>query len=88
MTAKVLMSQQRYEEALQHLRVVREGAPTEASVYMLMGKLCKKLDRLDEAMQHYTTALDLAPKEGNMIKAAIEKLHSAATDGTDDEGGL
>lgn len=30
----------------------------------------------DEAMLHFTTALDMGPKDANMIKSAIDKLDS------------
>jgi hypothetical protein len=38
-----------------------------------MGRLCKKLNRLDEAVQHFTAAQDLNPKD-NAVRAALERL--------------
>lgn len=44
-----------------------------------MGKICKKLGMLDEAMACFDAALDLQPpsSDTNLIKAAIEKLRVA-----------
>ena len=64
----------RYDEALVELRAVSDRAPREASVHFLMGKVCKKLNRLDDAMMHFTFALDLEPKDNNLIKSAIDRL--------------
>jgi anaphase-promoting complex subunit 3 len=51
-------------------------APREASVLFHMGKICKKLGMLDEAMACFDAALDLQPpsSDTNLIKSAIEKL--------------
>ena len=44
---------------------------------MLMGQLYEKLKDKDNAMIHFTTALDLKPQEGgNLVKSAIDRLHS------------
>lgn len=54
-------------------------APREASVYFTMGKLYKKVGRLDDAMQHFCSALDLKPgaQDIALIKAAIDRLNIA-----------
>ena len=39
-----------------------------------MGKVCKKLGKLDDAMMRFTFALDLEPKDNNLIKSAIDRL--------------
>ena len=75
--AKVLQSMGRLEAALEELKAVRDRAPREASVHMLMGQLYEKLKDKDNAMIHFTTALDLKPQEGgNIVKSAIDRLHS------------
>jgi len=75
--ASVLMSEERYSEALDELEQLREVAPREASVYFLMGRIFKKLEMPNRAMLNFSTALDLKPSSAdvNSIKAAIEKLH-------------
>ena len=74
--ANVLIKLGRAEEALQQLRIVRDYVPRESSVRFLMGKVCKQLNRTDEAMRHFLTALDLNPKDANQIKAQLDKLDS------------
>ncbi|KAH8091968.1 hypothetical protein JL720_5544 [Aureococcus anophagefferens] len=73
--ANVLISLDKYEDALAELRAVSDHAPREASVHFLMGKVCK-LGRLDDAMMHFTFALDLEPKDNNAIKSAIDRLEA------------
>ena len=68
------MSLERYEEALASLLSVRDSAPREASVHFLIGKVHKKLGDNDAAMISFVRALDLDPKDNNLIKAAIDRL--------------
>jgi anaphase-promoting complex subunit 3 len=72
--ANVLISMDRHAEALEELEKVADHAPREASVHFFMGKVCKKLGKLDEAMMRFTFALDLEPKDNNLIKSAIDRL--------------
>lgn len=78
--ANVYFSLQRYQEALELLEQVRDFAPREASVHFLMGKVCKRLHRVNDAILHFTTTLDLNPKDKNVVKSAIDKLHSGDTE--------
>jgi anaphase-promoting complex subunit 3 len=55
--------------------MLRELEPKEPPIYFLLGKIYKKLDQPEKAIQHLTTALDLDSKNANFIKNAIEKLH-------------
>lgn len=55
--AKVLMSIERYEEALVELEVVRDNVPKESAVYFLMGKVrnenrcaVRRADRVQESV--------------------------------------
>ncbi|KAL3694345.1 hypothetical protein R1sor_007996 [Riccia sorocarpa] len=75
--ANVLMSEERYEDALTELEQLKEVAPRESSVFFLMGKIYKRLDLPERAMYHFCIALDLKPSttDVNLIKIAIEKLH-------------
>ncbi|GMH81154.1 hypothetical protein TL16_g08843 [Triparma laevis f. inornata] len=72
--ATVLISLERYPEALKSLYLVRDSAPREASVYFLIGNVHKKLGENDKAMVNFVMALDLDPKDNNLIKAAIDRL--------------
>lgn len=51
-------------------------APREASVYFQIGKIHRRLDRTEQALLYFSTALDLKPSSAdvNLIKSAIEKL--------------
>lgn len=72
--AKIWISMERYEDALSELERVRDNVPRESSVQYIMGNVCKKLGKIEQAMRCYMTALDLDPKDSNLIKAAIDKL--------------
>ena len=72
--ATIWMSMDKPNEALKELEKVRDAAPREASVHFHMGKVLKLLDRREEAMRCFLTALDLDPKDNNLIKAAIDRL--------------
>lgn len=75
--ANVLVSEGREEEALLELGALKEAIPKEASVFFQMGKIYKKLGRLDKAVAHFNIALDLKPSslDASLIKSAMEKLH-------------
>jgi len=83
--ANVLRTMECYEAALDELQSVRDSAPREASVHFLMGKICKQIGQREQAMIHFTTALDLDPKDANMIKLSIDKLDNSDIDDDDDE---
>jgi anaphase-promoting complex subunit 3 len=63
-----------YEESLKELRNVRDFAPREASVRFEIGKLCAKMQCLDEARANFFAAHDLDPKNGNLYKGYVDKL--------------
>ena len=60
--------------------------PKEAPVYIMMGKIEKKLGRQDLALQAFNTALELDPKDTNMVKNLIDKLDQSMD--MSDEGDL
>ena len=72
--ATIYSALHRPDEALAELKVVRDAAPREATVHFAMGKILKRLGRLDEAMKCFLTAMDLDPKDNQMIKSAMDKL--------------
>ncbi|XP_020526332.1 cell division cycle protein 27 homolog B isoform X2 [Amborella trichopoda] len=75
--ANILFSLGRFDEALKDLEQLKEFAPRESSVYALMGKVYKRLNRPEKAIFHFGSALDLKPcaTDAAAIKSAIEKLH-------------
>lgn len=74
--ATVLMSLEKYNEALQVLLELMAQVPKEAPIHIVIGKIYKKLGNVDKALQHFTKALDLDPKDTNMVKSLIDKIHS------------
>lgn len=73
--AQVLVSQENWLEALDELEFVRDAAPNIASVHMLIGQVCKSLNRRNQAMIHFVAALDLEGKESSSkVQAAIDDL--------------
>jgi anaphase-promoting complex subunit 3 len=72
--ALVYQALDRHEEALLELERVRDAAPREAQIHFSMGRLYKRMGRTERAMRCFLDALDLDPKDTNLIKAAIEKM--------------
>lgn len=72
--ALVYQSLERPQEALVELEKVRDAAPREAQIHFAMGRLHKRMGRIDKAMRCFLNALDLDPKDINLIKAAMEKM--------------
>jgi len=70
----VFQALERYEEALVELSKVRDAAPREAQIHFAMGRLHKRLGRTDKALRCFLDALDLDPKDTNLIKSAMEKM--------------
>ena len=69
-----------------HTDAVQDIAPREATVFFQMGRIYKKLGKVEAAMEHFNSALDLKPcsTDQHLIKSAIEKLH-VDDDEVDDE---
>ena len=76
--ANVLVALERYPEALTVLEDLLTQVPKEAPIHIVIGKIYKKLDQKDKALLHFNRALDLDPKDTNMVKSQIDKLHSNA----------
>ncbi|KAK6941605.1 hypothetical protein RJ641_026982 [Dillenia turbinata] len=74
--ANILVTLEKYDEALRVLEELKEYSPRESSVYALMGRIYKLQNMHEKAMLHYGHALDLKPSATDVatIKAAIEKL--------------
>lgn len=74
--ANILLSLERYDEALMNLDQLKECAPQETSVYALMGKIYKKLNMHEKAMFYFGLALDLKPPATDVaiIKVCIPAL--------------
>lgn len=75
--ARILVSMERFDDALEVLDELKEYAPHESSVYALIGKIYERRNAFDKAMHYFGFALDLKPPATDVatIKAAIEKMH-------------
>lgn len=84
--AVVLFSIGHLVEALQELESLKDIAPREPNLFFLLGKTCKRLGRIDQAMAHFCVALDLKPSSADIgvIKSQIEKLKLPDSDDSDD----
>lgn len=60
--------------------IVRNYAPKESSVSFLLGKVCKRMGRIEEALEHFTNAAFFSSKDNNTIKSEIERIKDADTD--------
>lgn len=72
--ATIYSTLNRLEDALAELEKVRDAVPREATVHFAMGKVWKRLGRSDVAMRCFLSAMDLDPKDSQMIKTALDKL--------------
>ena len=72
--ATIFTAINRPADALAELERVRDAAPREATVHFAMGKVLKRLNRPQEAMKCFLTAMDLDPKDNQLIKSAMDKL--------------
>jgi anaphase-promoting complex subunit 3 len=51
--------------------------PKEPPIPMLLGKIYKKLGKIDKAHLYFSQALDLESKDAQKIKGFIESLHNS-----------
>ena len=67
---------EKYEQALAELEKLRLMMPKEAPIPILMGKIYKKLNKIDRAHLFFNLALDLEPKDTQRIKSLIDSLQN------------
>lgn len=79
--AHVLLANRQLENALQELELVREQAPREPPVHIMMGQVCQQLGYIQDALRHFNTALVLDPKEAVSLKGALESLDEPLEEG-------
>jgi len=83
--ASALISLNQLEQALIILEELNVKVPRESPIHMLIARVYKKLGNIDKALHHYTTAMDLEPKEANRIRSLIDKLNRKTQDSLPDE---
>jgi tetratricopeptide (TPR) repeat protein len=72
--ANVLMVLNKLHEALKVLENLSINVPREAPIHIMIGKINKKLGDKDKALSHFNIAMDLDPKDSNMVKSLIDKI--------------
>ena len=75
--ANVLVQLEQYDASLIELDKLRILMPKEAPIPILIGKIYKKLGKIDKAHYYFNLALDLEAKDTQRIKGYIESLHSS-----------
>jgi len=74
--ANVLVQLEKYDDALRELEKLKLMMPKEAPIPILMGKIYKKLNKIEKALHYFTLALDLEPKDNQRIKSLIDSLQN------------
>eukprot|EP01017_Pseudomicrothorax_dubius_P032690 TRINITY_DN4303_c0_g1_i5.p1 TRINITY_DN4303_c0_g1~~TRINITY_DN4303_c0_g1_i5.p1 ORF type:complete len:332 (-),score=102.25 TRINITY_DN4303_c0_g1_i5:116-1111(-) len=74
--ANVLVRLGQFDLALKELDRLRLFMPRESPIPVLIGKIYKKLGKVDKAHHYFNLALDLENKENQKIKGLIESLHT------------
>ncbi|KAI9711567.1 MAG: anaphase-promoting complex subunit cdc27 [Bogoriella megaspora] len=72
--ARVLLHKRMPKLALEELAVLKDIAPDAANVHFLLGKTYKAISRKNDAIKHFTTAMNLDPKATPYIKEAMESF--------------
>ena len=75
--ANILVSLERFDEALENLEELKEYAPRESSVYALMGRIYKRRNMHDKAMLHFGLALDLKPSAADVATIKVPGFSSS-----------
>lgn len=69
--AKILVSLEKFDEALEVLDELKEYAPRESCIYAMIGKIYEKQKIYDAAILHFGLAIDLNP---NALDVAAVKV--------------
>eukprot|EP00475_Leptophrys_vorax_P044481 TRINITY_DN8926_c0_g1_i1.p1 TRINITY_DN8926_c0_g1~~TRINITY_DN8926_c0_g1_i1.p1 ORF type:complete len:552 (+),score=110.49 TRINITY_DN8926_c0_g1_i1:180-1658(+) len=72
--AKLYIATNVLDSAVQLLEEILQSAPKEAVVHFELGCLYKQIDHAHRAVHHLQIALDLNPKDSNMIKPVIDSI--------------
>lgn len=70
--ANILVCLERLDEALEVLEELKEYAPSESSVYALMGRIYKRRNMHDKAMLHFGLALDMKPPATDVAAIKVQ----------------
>jgi Flp pilus assembly protein TadD len=67
--AEQLVAQNHPSEALDIYRATLEDEPNQPRVLFTMGKLCLRLNRVDDAIAHFQRAAELSPNDARVLTA-------------------
>lgn len=56
-------NQDNYDEAYRYIQILLKKTYTDPNIYIVAGHICRKLHNIKEALQHYTSALSIDPKD-------------------------
>lgn len=71
--AKVLMSLNELDKAKQELQILKDMVPDEANVHFTLAQVYKRSNDKNNAIKHFTTALNLDPK----VSHSLPSFHSS-----------
>jgi anaphase-promoting complex subunit 3 len=79
------MTLERFKDALEVFNELTHLVPKEAPIHIMIGKIYKKQGCNDLALQSFNKALDLDPKDTNMVKTLIDKLDQENADMSEEQ---
>ncbi|CAD8208591.1 unnamed protein product [Paramecium octaurelia] len=82
--ANSLIKLDQYEQALSELQTLSQFIPKEAAIYILMGRILKKLNKIQEAQNCFNMAMSLDMKDQAKIKGLMESLSNPNSEFNDD----
>ncbi|CAD8200553.1 unnamed protein product [Paramecium octaurelia] len=82
--ANSLIKMDKYEQALSELQTLSQFIPKEAAIYILMGRILKKLNKIQEAQNCFNIAMSLDMKDQAKIKGLMESLSNPNSEFNDD----
>ncbi|CAD8211226.1 unnamed protein product [Paramecium pentaurelia] len=82
--ANSLIKLDKYEQALNELQSLSQFIPKETAIYILMGRILKKLNKIKEAQNCFNMAMSLDMKDQAKIKGLMESLSNPNSEFNDD----
>jgi anaphase-promoting complex subunit 3 len=84
--AQTLIAQGEIHQGMKLVDTMLQSAPREAFLHFLKASACAKLGEKEDALVHYTTAMDLDSKNGPLIKTRIDRIFANPLLGEQGEG--
>jgi len=84
--ANILILTKRYRDAIDEFTSLLQIIPNEWKIHFHLGEVLLKIGEKDKALQEFTKAMALNPKDKNTIKHAIQNIYSVAHSVADYQG--